>query len=322
MIVCTHDGLADMTDWTSDGNPLLTRFRFATVGAADLDASACDYESLGYLVRERGTIPDDLAASWDAPRMAGRRYCTLSTAGAHDDYIRLVETEAPPDYRALTTFGWAAFEIIVDDVFAVHERLKTSAFTIIGEPKALQFMPAIVAMQAVGPAGECLYFTMESGDRATSILPLPRSLIDRPFVLVVAGPDFDALRNWYCDLFDLKRRPLRDSRIALVQTAQGLAPDTITRMTTAGLREHGYLFEFDEYPVGPGLVAGPRPSVAGMLPPGCAMASIATVAMDRVAPLAFTTPARRDEIGYDGRLACTVCGPAGELIEFIEEAQP
>jgi hypothetical protein len=309
-----------MSDWTSNGDPLLTRFRFATVGAGDLDASTRDYEWLGYQMRESGTIAADLADSWGASGMAGRRYSVLSTEGASDDFIRLVETDPVPGYSALTSFGWAAFEIIVDDVHAVHDRIKASAFTVIGEPKPLQFMPSIVAMQATGPSGECLYFTMESGDRAVSILPHPRSLIDRPFILVVAGPDFDSLRNWYCDLFDLKRRPLRDSRIALIQTAQGLSPDTVTRMTTAGLRDHGYLFEFDEYPTGPGLIAGPRPCAPGMLPPGCAMASIATVAMDRVAPLAIAPPVRRDGIGYDGRLACTVRGPAGELIEFIEEA--
>ncbi|WEK01172.1 MAG: VOC family protein [Candidatus Sphingomonas phytovorans] len=309
-----------MNDWTSNGDPLLTRFRFATVGTGDLDGCERDYASLGYHVRESGAVGEDLAASWGTPGMAGRRYVILSTAGASEDYIRLVETDPVPEYRALTTFGWAAFEIIVDDVHQVHELIKASAFTVIGEPKPLQFMPSIVAMQAVGPSGECLYFTMESGDRSTSILPRPRSLIDRPFILVIAGPDFDALRNWYCDLFDLKRRPLRDSRISLIQAAQGLAPDTVTRMTTAGLRDHGYLFEFDEYPPGPGLIAGPRPRASGMLPPGCAMASIATVAMDRVAPLAITPPVRRDGPGYDGRLACTVRGPAGELIEFIEEA--
>ena len=309
-----------MTDWTSNGDPLLTRFRFATVATPDLDGCVADYAALGYIVRDSGTIAPDLAASWGTPAMAGQRCHTLSTAGATDDYLRLVEVAPVPGYRALTTYGWAAFEIIVDDVYEVHNRLKASAFTIIGEPRPLQFMPSIVAMQAVGPSGECLYFTMESGDRATSILPQPRSLIDRPFILVVAGPDFDALRNWYCDLFDLKRRPLRDSRISLVQTAQGLSPDTVTRMTTAGLRDHGYLFEFDEYSPGPGLIAGPRSSAPGMLPPGCAMASIATVAMDRVSPLAIMPPVRRDGPGYDGRLACTVRGPAGELIEFIEEA--
>lgn len=309
-----------MSDWTSHGDPLLTRFRFATVGAPELAAAEAMYvATLGYRVRERGVIASDLAESWGTPGMAGNAYVTLSTDGAPDDFIRLCETAAVPGYRPLTTFGWAAFEIIVDDVHAVHERLRDAGVTILAPPKPLQFMPSIVAMQAAGPSGECLYFTMESGDRDASILPRPRGLIDRPFILVVAGPDFDDLRNWYCDRFDLRRRPLRDSLIALLQDAQDLPRDQVIRMTTAGLREHGYLFEFDEYPSGPGFVAAPRPSAPGMLPPGCAMASIMVRAFDRVEPLAIAPPAVRAEIGYDGRRACTVRGPAGELIEFIEE---
>lgn len=309
-----------MPDWTSDGDPLLTRFRFATLGAADVAGTErCYADTLGYRVRERGVVPPDLAESWDAPAVADRPYSVLSTDGAPDDYIRIVETSAAPGYHPLTTFGWAAFEIIVDDVHAVHDLLANSAFTILNTPTPLQFMPSIVAMQVAGPAGECLYLTMESGDRDLSILPRPRSLVDRPFILVVAGPDFDALRNWYCDLFNLRRRPLRDSKIGLIQRAQGLGPDETIRLTTAGLRDHGYLFEFDEYPTGRGRIAGPRPVAPGALPPGCAMASIGTVALDRVAPLAIRPPTRRDGVGYDGRRACTVRGPAGELIEFIEE---
>lgn len=311
-----------MNDWTSNGDPLLTRFRFATIGAPDIGVIEEHYcEWLGYRVRERGLVDAAVAADWGTPAVAGRPYIVMSTEGAHDDYIRAVQTSPVPGYRALTTFGWSAFEIIVDDVHAVHDRLRQSSFRILAEPKPLQFMPSIVAMQAEGPAGECLYFTMESGDRETSILPRPRSLIDRPFILVVAGGDFDALRNWYCDLFDLKRRPLRESKIQLVQDAQGLSHDHVIRMTTAGLRDHGYLFEFDEYPSGEGYIAGPRPCAPGELPQGCAMASIATIAMDRIADVAITPPRPRDGVGYEGRRACTLRGPAGELVEFIEEAE-
>lgn len=311
-----------MNDWTSGGDPRLSRFRFATVGAPDLDIVERDYcEWLGYNVRERGQISREQAEGWGAPGVAGRPYVVMSTDGASGDYIRAVQTRGTPGYRALTTFGWAAFEIIVDDVHAVHERLRGSAFEILAEPKPLQFMPSIVAMQAEGASGECLYFTMEGGDRETSILPKPRSLIDRPFILVVAGGDFDVLRNWYCDRFDLRRRPLRDSKIALVQNAQGLDRDHVIRMTTAGLREHGYLFEFDEYPHGPGLVAGPRPVVPGQLPQGCSIATVEITDIDLVAADAIRPPVRFDGLGYEGRRSCTLIGPAGELIEFIEEAR-
>lgn len=320
MLVSDHDGDDAMSDWTTTSDPRLTRFRFATIGAPDLRAIEDQYsEWLGYRVRERGEVSADLAASWAAPAMAGRPYIIMSTDGAPDDYVRAVQITAVPGYKPLTTFGWAAFEIIVDDVHAVDARLRKSGFQIIAGPTPLQFMPSIIAMQAVGPAGECLYFTMESGDRAASILPQPRSFVDRPFIFVIAGPDFDALRLWYCDRFDLKRRPLRQSKIRIIQEAQGLDSDTIMDMTTAGLREPGYLFEFDAYPTGPGRIAGPRPCTPGELPPGCAMASFGVTDIDLVADVAIMPAVAREGIGYNGRRTATAIGPTGERVEFIED---
>jgi len=320
MLVSDHDGDDAMSDWTTTSDPRLTRFRFATIGASDLRAIEDQYgEWLGYRVRERGEVSAGLAASWAAPAMAGRPYIVMSTDGAPDDYVRAVQITAVPGYKPLTTFGWAAFEIIVDDVHAVDERLRQSGFQIIAGPTPLQFMPSIIAMQAVGPAGECLYFTMESGDRAASILPQPRSFVDRPFIFVIAGSDFDTLRLWYCDRFDLKRRPLRQSKIRIIQEAQGLGPDTIMDMTTAGLREAGYLLEFDAYPTGPGRIAGPRPCTPGELPPGCAMASFGVSDMDLVADVAIMPAMVREGTGYNGRRTATAIGPTGERVEFIED---
>ena len=124
-----------MSDWTSHGEPRLTRFRFATVGAPDIALVERDYcEWLGYLVRERGLVTAQQAESWGAPGIAGRPYIVMSTEGASEDYIRAVQTTGVAGYRALTTFGWSAFEIIVDDVHAVHERLRKSSFTVLAEP--------------------------------------------------------------------------------------------------------------------------------------------------------------------------------------------
>ncbi|RYE41542.1 MAG: hypothetical protein EOP21_08740, partial [Hyphomicrobiales bacterium] len=160
MLVSDHDGDDALNDWTTSSDPQLTRFRTATIGAPDLGAIEGQYgEWLEYRVRERGEISADLAASWAAPAMAGRPFIVMSGDGAPDDYIRAVQITSVPEYKPLTTFGWAAFEIIVDDVFAVDERLRRSGFNIIAGPTPLQFMPSIIAMQAIGPAGECLYFT-------------------------------------------------------------------------------------------------------------------------------------------------------------------
>ncbi len=311
-----------MADWTSEASPRLTRFRMATMGAPDLAAfERCYVDWLGYRVRERGTVDAGLAASWGLAAMAGRPTLTLSSDGADDVHIRAVGTDAIAGYRPLTTFGWNACEIIVDDVHALAERLAPSPFTVLDGPHPLQFMPSIHAMQLIGPAGECLYLTMEGGDRAASILPAPRAAIDRPFILVLAGGDFEAMRRWYVDRFDLRQRPIRSAKVRVVQRAQGLDPDDAFPLTTLGLAEHGFLIEIDGYPTGPGRIAAPRATAAGLLPQGNAMASFAIDDIGRVADIAIAPPVRRDALGYDGCLACTVVGPAGELVELVDEGQ-
>lgn len=307
-----------MADWTSNARPRLSRFRMATMGAPDLDIFEDWYVTwLAYRVRERGEIAGDLAESWGLSEMSGKRYVILSSDGADDVHIRAIETDAIPGYRPLTTFGWNACEIIVDDVHVLAKRLRESPFEILDGPNPLQFMPSIHAMQLIGPAGECLYLTMESGDRATSILPPPRAAVDRPFILVLAGADFQAMHRWYVARFDLRQRPVRDSRVGIIQRAQQLSEDESFPLTTLGLAEHGFLIEIDGYLTGPGRIAGPRGEAAGVLPQGNAMASFEIDDIALVADIAIRPAVARDGLGYDGGLSCCVIGPAGELVEFI-----
>jgi catechol 2,3-dioxygenase-like lactoylglutathione lyase family enzyme len=308
-----------MADWTSTSTPRLSRFRMATMGAPDLDQlEHCYVEWLGYRVRERGAVSPDLAIGWGAAGMAGRRYLILSSDGADDVHIRAVETDAIPGYRPLTSFGWNACEIIVDDVHALAARLRESPFEIIDGPNPLQFMPSIEAMQLIGPAGECLYLTMEGGDRTTSILPSPRAAVDRPFILVVAGADFAGMHRWYIDRFDLRQRPIRDARVRIIQRAQGLAEEESFPLTTLGLAEHGFLIELDGYLTGSGRIAAPRATAPDMLPMGNAMASFEIDDIALVEDIALAPPVSRHGLGYDGGRSCTVIGPAGELVELIE----
>jgi catechol 2,3-dioxygenase-like lactoylglutathione lyase family enzyme len=308
----------NVADWTTLTDPRLLRFCFATVGAPDLEAFECCYETwLGYRVRERGHVAPDLAASWGARSAAGRPYVVMSSTSDSDVFIRAVETPAIPHYRPLTTYGWNAIEIIVDDVYGLCERLKSSPFRILDTPHPLAAMPSIHAMQVIGPAQECLYFTMESGDRDVSILPKPQAAVDRPFILVVAGPDFVALHRFYVERFDMKQRPIRASRAGVIVEAQGLGPDDTFPLTTVGLKEHGYLIEIDGYLTGPDRIAGARSVPSGELPFGNAMGSFLVTDLDCACDIVLAPPAKREGCGYAGRPSCTVRGPAGELIELI-----
>lgn len=308
-----------MSDWTTFTDPQLLRIAATTASVPDLDAAEAGYaDYLGFVAVERGALGADLVASWGRPGSAGARFVTMRAAGETDTFVRLVEAPAVAGYRPLTSFGWTAFEIIVDDVHALAARLATSPFEIIGAPRPLQFMPSIVAMQAVGPGGECLYFTMESGDRESSILPPPSGFVGRTFITVCAGEDFGAMLRWYVDRFALRERPVRQSKVDIIQRAQRLSSDETIELSAIGMRQRGNLLELDGYPVGAGRVAGPRPGDPKMLPPGNALVTLEIEQLASVAALAIAPPARHDGAIYAGRRSCTITGPAGELLELIE----
>ncbi|MBN8814298.1 MAG: hypothetical protein J0J06_02495 [Sphingomonas sp.] len=308
-----------MSDWTTFTDPELIRIVATTASVPDLDAAEAAYTGfLDYRVVERGGVAPSLADHWGVPGTAGARCLTLRAAGEADTFVRLIEAPAIPGYRPLTTFGWNAFEIIVDDVHALADRLADSPFEIIGPPKPLAFMPSIVAMQVIGPGGECLYFTMESGDRETSILPPPTGFVGRTFIVVCAGPNFTSMLRWYVDRFALRERPVRQSKVDIIQRAQGLSRDHAIELSAIGMRQRGNLLELDGYSHGPGRVATDRPAHPGMLPPGNAMVSLEVSDLALVADLAGAMPVLREEAVYRERRSCTVRGPAGELLELIE----
>jgi len=297
--------------------PSLKRIRIATVTTHDLAKSEAFYaEWLDYTACERGEVTEALAASWGAPACAGRSAVMMSSSGTPDVYIRFVQADPVPGYRAMTTLGWNSIEIIVDDVEALHQRLASGPFTILDTPHPLKGYPSIVAMQVKGPSEEVLYLTMESGDRAASILPEPGSFVGRPFIAVVAGHDMEAMLGWYTEHFGMTPRRIAQSPIGILQTAQGLDAAYQFTLSTMALAEHGNLIEYDVYPA----AARARPCRDGELPPGNAMYSFMVDDIDAFG-FAFLGPvATHGGVGYDGGRSATVVGPAGELVELISIA--
>ncbi len=291
--------------------PKVKRFKLATLGVPDLSAIEPLYkEWLGYSVINRGTVLEDVAASWGAPKSAGRPFILMQPESGADVYIRAVEIDPVPDYKAMTTWGWNAIEIICDDPDAVYEKLMDSPFTLLGAPEGLNNYPSIRATQFKGVAEDVLYLTAETGDRTNSLLPLPGAFIGRIFIMVVAGPDIQALQDFYADTFDMERGPIRNSPVDLINVAQGLPLGSERPLTTLRLAQHGNLFELDGY----GENTGPRPRNEGQLPPGIAMTSVIVDNIDALDVDTISDPVP----AYGGRTA-TVIGPAGELLELIEE---
>ncbi|MEY3466674.1 MAG: hypothetical protein RL603_2274 [Pseudomonadota bacterium] len=296
--------------------PALQRIRMATVATTDLAAFERDYSAwLGYEVRERGKVSRELARSWGAPAMAGRPYVLMSSNAAPDVYIRAVRTaRIPQDYAPLMTHGWNAIEIIVDNPDVTFANLRGSPFRVIGEPAPLGGYPTIRAFQVIGPSGEVLYLTAETGDRSKSILPQPGGAIGRIFIMVLAGPDIEALLDFYSGKFDMTRATARKRTVGVIKRAQGLGDDE-TPLATMRLAQAGNLVEFDGY--SPKAIV--RPVMRGELPPGIALTSFAVKNLDALKLDWISPPAARQGAAYAGKRSATARGPAGELIELIEE---
>lgn len=290
----------------------LRRIRAVTIGAPDLAGVESLYvEWLGYSVVERGTVASKLAKSWGAPASAGRRFISMRPASGAVVDIRAVEIDEVAGYRPLTTLGWNAIELIVDDVYKLFETIRKGPYEILGEPHSLGGnIASIHAMQLIGPAREVVYLTAETGDRKASTLPEPRSFVDRPFIMVLAGMDMAALESCYTGKLNMPRGGSWSMPVWSISRAQGLPIETKFNLTLLRCAEKGNGIELDEYPPG----ATPRPRAEGQLPPGVAMTSF-TVGRLAEVDLPFIQPPAPL---YGEVRAATFTGPAGELTELIE----
>lgn len=303
---------------TDTPTPLLKRLKINTVAAPDIGTIESWYtEWLGYSVCERGTISADLAASWAAPAMADRPYILMQPESGDDAYLRAVEIDAVAGYKPMNTLGWNAFELIIDDVYALNEKLINSPFKIIGEPASLGGdLDFIHAMQVEGPAGDVLYLTCDRVRAPDSLLPPPGAFIGRPFIVILAGNGVEATQRYYSETFAMKREDDMKTGIGVVANAQGLPEGHIFDMGFMALADTGNFIEYDGYADS----YGARPQTEGQLPPGCSTVSITVSGLDGL-DLDFVGDAVSDpSMAYGGGRTRTARGPVGELIELIEES--
>jgi len=285
----------------------LGAIRAVTYTVPDLRAIERAYVGeLGYAVAARGRIAGAQARSWGAPAAEGSPALVLAPASGEGVHLRFIEDDDAAGWRALKTFGWNATEFVVQDVDALAARLEGGAFEIIGPPKPLTRFPMIRAMQTIGPAGECCYFT-QVGSGSGMNLAAARSFVGRVFIAVAAGPDADALFAPYADFSNAVDPPVA-TPVLVISRAHELPPQTLHRHGLVRLAE-GTLIELDEYP----STALRRGGRDGRLPPGMA---IVTFTVDALGDRAFVAPPAECGLpGSEGPSAC-LCGAAGELIEI------
>ena len=281
----------------------------------DLDAGIRAYrDCLGLDLVEQGELSSELAQSWNAPACAGSRYAALRPSSGAPCWFRLVEQPAHADFRPTRTYGWAAFETTVENVWRWPGTLPPDLFTIVGPPKTLENMePAFIPMQTLGPGGEMIYLNQVLRDMPDTDLPRAAAPVDRIFIVVLAAPDRDACVAWYRDRLKLERGADYTLPYSMINNAFGLPADTQTTITMVR-SDRMPIVEVDDYPA----AATPRSRHDGMLPPGNALVTLAVRDLDALDCDWIAEPATHDGALYEGRRAATAIGPAGELIECVE----
>jgi hypothetical protein len=288
--------------------------RAATLTVADPEGSARRYvEWFGYRLIERGRIDAGLAVSWAAPRVAGRRFVVLEPASRAPVLLRFIEGDPPGTFRPLRTYGWAALEICVEDVLAVHERLRSSPFEIIGPPREIEGLPSIYPMQVMGPDREIVYLTQIRGDLPSYDLPRAASPIDKLFILVLACSDLDASLAWFEGHARLGLG--RKMRIVYTMLAKSFdLPMSDPHEIATLVHGRDVFLELDQYP----SAATPRAIPAGDLSPGISLATLTHPEFGMLPGPWIVPPARRPGTLYSGRLAGTLRAPDGTLVEMVE----
>jgi catechol 2,3-dioxygenase-like lactoylglutathione lyase family enzyme len=295
---------------------MLTAILMVTLVVPDLAAAERAYAQwLGFQVTERGEISAALAASWDAPAVTGSRYLLLQSASGADVHLRLIERPPTAGYSAMRTHGWNSNEILVEDPAALERKFgaEDSPFRVIGPTAPLGSSPKVLAMQALGPAGELNYFTRIPPEGGTFIKTPARAFVDRTFIVVLGGPSMADMRGFYRDRLGQTVTEPYLSTVKVLQQSLGLPAGTLTPIALVPISP-GFLIELDEYP----SLTVPRPSRDGDLPPGMAMVSFAVADLDARQLPWRVAPAARAEAPYGGRRAGVLAGAAGEWIELIE----
>jgi len=246
---------------------MLGAIRRVTISVTDLNAVETAYaELLDYQVNARGQVTAREAAAWNATAMVDANWTSMVPAGGNDFEFRFVEGAKYSDYVPLTSYGWNASEIMVQNVDALAPRFSESQFEVVGEPRNLSFSDDIRAMQIRGPADEIVYLTEFKKPVPGLSVPEARSPVDRTFIVILGGPSMDELQEYYNVTFGVPKAPAVESRVTMLSKALGVSIETLYPIAAMALDGES-LIEADEMPA----QVGPRMKKEGYLPPGIAI---------------------------------------------------
>lgn len=288
--------------------------RAATVTVSDLARTKDLYRTyFDYGTVEEGTVPPELAESWQSPKSAGLPYAVMQPQSGAEVYLRFIEQPPVKDFKALRSYGWNAIEICVQDVLAVNERMLDSPFEIIGPPNKIPGLDAIHPMQVKGPDQEIVYLTQINDDLPQYNLPRAGSLIDKLFILVMGCSDMGRSATWMQRKCGLGFGREMEIPYTMIAKAYGTSLDELHRICTL-IHDKDVFLELDQYPE----AAIQRPAHVGMLPPGCAIGTLFHPDFDSLPGPWLTKPIQRGGVIYKGKRVGVLQDPDGALIEMVE----
>jgi len=279
--------------------PTLGAIRAVTITATDLPAvEAAWTKFMGYRLIRRGKLSSATVRSWGAPALQGASYIILGPASEEQFYMRFVEQATPAGYDPSQSWGWNATEITVQNTPELYERLKNSPFKVSRPPREVPTYPYLLAMGAIGPAGERLNLTWIKEARPD--LAVAKSFVGRCFITVESVPDLPGALNYYRTTFGSNPSPIRklpSLDLAVVPLSDGCK------------------IEVDQYK---GENGKPRARIGDGLPPGLAMVTFECSAFDRMKDKFISAPTENVIEPFTGRRAAVMQGVAGALMELVE----
>lgn len=303
---------------TAEQRPLkrLRDIRIVTHCVTDLEAEIATWANyLDYELCDRGQLPDELCAVWNATADSGREYAVMAPASGAETFIRFIAANPRPGYWPPVTWGWNATEILVQDPDTLAAELESSPIRRFGGPMDLTRQPkAPRAMQTFGPSGAMLYFARILPGGSRYGLHGAKTRVDRIFNVILGGPSFADLRAFYRDKLGMNvGDPIMFAGSPAAESS-GAPAGAEFPICVAPVRARHSILELDEYPG----TTGPRPRDTGCIPGGMSMVTFATPSLDdfpvnlRAAPVAVAA------FPYNGARVAVTEGPAGEWLELIE----
>ncbi len=279
----------------------------------DINTTEESYQRyFGYQTTLKSTVTEEIAASWGAPAMTGKSMLVMQPASSDLFYLRFIESDPVDGYTPLTTEGWNATELLVEDPDLLASQLEESPFNIIGMPRNLSTDGHVRAMQVQGPSGEIIYLTRITGKRK-NMYSCAQSNVDRAFILTIGTNNFDDTVQFYGERFKHNVLSFGKTTIRVISKAMQLDAETLYPMKIAQIGNRQNI-EIEGYP----FKADNKPRHNKQLPPGMSLVSFEVPSLQALELDWQLSPRRIDDDFYQNAKVATTIGTAGEWLEFIE----